>query len=178
MKGASRQSAANVVTLLYEIIDKPGSYLEDPKWTLMLATQRSLAEFTCSELEIYGCSLNTFKKLMSTTVGVGFHGVNALRARARSAIEGTKKKESSRKISSRRNYVAQINELKLQIQEQNTCYQQLVVVISKLKVLAKDLALNESIVSRRHYWEKESKDIDMLVLYGRSKDDEKMGKAP
>lgn len=158
----SRVSVANAINLLYEICDSPGNFIEDDKWLAALATQTSYSEFSDEGRGITGCSLNTFKNVASNILIEGFSSINSTRRKAKQLLENLRAVKA-KKRKSHRSYDLEIESLRLRISRYDGELQQMMVIIERLKYLARTLANHHQLEGRIDFWDVESQKINKMI---------------
>jgi hypothetical protein len=157
-----RQSVVNLRALLYAIIDSPELYSKNRDLYDALVSQASMVAYTSEEYQLVGCSLNTFKRVASSTVSEGFNGINSLRIESYNLLSSFKTKTRVKK-GSRRNLESDLKKLNRKLEVRELEIVTLIVVCEDLRALAKKLAMTE-LPNREKLWLKEMSVIDAKLL--------------
>jgi len=156
---ASRESVILLVELLNKVIDSPFEYTDDKSLQAAVKSQLNLASYSDLERGIYGCSLNTLKKITSG-IGEGFDGLEKLRVLA--ALAFSKRRPQKQKPGSRRTLQEDKAFLLKRISSQDADLQRLNLVISSLLNLSRELAQLD-LVDRNAYYELEINRIRHMI---------------
>jgi hypothetical protein len=161
MAGKRRPNKASVIhliELLTQAVNTPADFSQDDPLREAVKTQLKLAAYCNEERGIIGCSLNTFKTLVST-LGEGFSGFESLRVEAEKALSRRRK---ARIPNSRRSLQEQKANLMKVISSQDRDLQQLNLVISEMKNLCSHM-VDLDLIDRRAYYELEIKRICQML---------------
>ncbi|WP_152031525.1 hypothetical protein [Pseudomonas putida] len=151
--------------LLKSINNSPQAYVDDKEWLSILATQRSLAEYSNPQLGIRACAMATFRSSASRLV-IGFDGINNLRISARAKLLQLAAQKPKKAQRSRRDYVSEIALLKQQLKTMSRDFCQMEIVVYKLRLISEHLATDEGIRDRKKWWLREMREVEIIYEGG------------
>lgn len=155
---ATKASVIQLIELLTQAVDTPSNFSQDDPLREAVKTQLKLAAYCNEERGIIGCSLNTFKALVSN-LGEGFLGFEALRVEAEKALS---RRPRARTPNSRRSLQEQKADLRNVIASQDRDLQQLNLVVTEMKSLCSHL-VDLDLIDRNAYYELEISRIYQML---------------
>jgi hypothetical protein len=160
-------SVEHVHRLLTVITENPDQYIFDSRWLKMTQSIISMCAFEDENLAIKKCAPNTFKRVAANIILGGFAEVDRLRklAHRRLSQAATPKKTQSSK--SRRAVIVENKSQKIRLQNLETSFAQMQIVLHDLRDLCYLLAHDDSIPNRPNYWKRRMREINsMFQLVG------------
>jgi hypothetical protein len=94
-------SVSRLVSHLKKVIATPKDFINDESLISALKSQGALSKYECANLEIYGTSINTVKRIAESTLEDGFETINLLRIAAIRSIMAAKENGDSKEKTSK-----------------------------------------------------------------------------